>query len=394
MIGVAILGATGSIGASTLDVVRANPQRFRVVALAARSADDKLFAQIAEFQPALVALADAAAAARLAARVRAAGVATEVMSGPEGLAAVATHPAAGAVMAAVVGSVGLPPTLAALAAGKRVLLANKESLVMAGALFMAALGRGGGELLPIDSEHNALFQCMPAGWRAGEQPRGVRRVILTASGGPFRGWSAERIARATPEQACAHPNWRMGRKISVDSATLMNKGLEVIEAHWLFGLPPRRIEVVVHPQSIVHSLVEYDDGSTLAQLGNPDMRTPIAHALAHPERIEAGVAPLDLVARGTLDFERPDPARFPCLALGYAALEAGGAAPLVLNAANEVAVARFLDGRLGFGAIAGVVEDELARFAGRRAAGLDDVLALDAEVRAGAAAAAAARGAA
>jgi 1-deoxy-D-xylulose-5-phosphate reductoisomerase len=394
MIGVAILGATGSIGASTLDVVRAHPQRFRVVALAARQADDRLFAQIAEFTPALVALADAAAAARLAARVRSAGLTTEVMSGPEGLAAVATHPEATAVMAAVVGSAGLPPTLAALGKGKRVLLANKESLVMAGALFMAALGRGGGELVPIDSEHNALFQCMPAGWRAGQQPKGVTRVILTASGGPFRGWSAERIARATPEQACAHPNWRMGRKISVDSATLMNKALEVIEAHWLFGLPARRIEVVVHPQSIVHSLVEYDDGSTLAQLGNPDMRTPIAHALAHPERIEAGVAPLDLVARGRLDFERPDLARFRCLALGYAALEAGGTAPLVLNAANEVAVERFLAGSLGFGAIAGVVEEELARFAGRQADGLEAVLALDAEVRAGAAAAAAARGAA
>lgn len=394
MIGVAVLGATGSIGASTLDVVRAHPQRFRLVALAARQADDRLFAQIAEFTPELVALADTAAAARLAARVSGAGLSTEVMGGAEGLAAVATHPAAAAVMAAVVGSAGLPPTLAALGAGKRVLLANKESLVMAGALFMAALGRGGGELVPIDSEHNALFQCMPAGWRAGQQPKGVRRVILTASGGPFRGWSAERIARATPEQACAHPNWRMGRKISVDSATLMNKALEVIEAHWLFGLPPRRIEVVVHPQSIVHSLVEYDDGSTLAQLGNPDMRTPIAHALAHPERIAAGVAPLDLVAQGRLDFERPDLARFPCLALGYAALEAGGTAPLVLNAANEVAVERFLAGSLGFGDIAGVVEEELARFAGREAAGLDAVLALDAEVRAGAAAAAAARGAA
>ncbi len=394
MIGVSILGATGSIGASTLDVVRASPQRFRVVALAAGQDDARLFEAIAEFQPTLAALSDPAAAARLASRVRAAGFLTEVMSGVEGLAAVATHPEARAVVAAVVGSAGLPATLAALSAGKRVLLANKESLVMAGALFMAELARGGGELMPIDSEHNALFQCMPVGWRAGQQPSGVRRVILTASGGPFRSWSAERIARATPDQACAHPNWRMGRKISVDSATLMNKGLEVIEAHWLFGLPPRRIEVVVHPQSIVHSLVEYDDGSTLAQLGNPDMRTPIAHALAHPERIDAGVAPLDLVARGKLDFEAPDPVRFPCLTLGYAALEAGGAAPLVLNAANEVAVACFLDGRLGFAEIAGVVEGELAHFAGRDAAGLDAVLALDHEVRARATAAVAARGAA
>ncbi len=394
MIGISILGATGSIGASTLEVVRANPQRFRVIALAAGQDDARLFEAVAEFKPALAALADAAAAARLASQVRAAGLRTEVMSGAEGLAAVATHPEARAVMAAVVGGAGLPATLAALGAGKRVLLANKESLVMAGALFMAALRNGGGELVPIDSEHNALFQCMPAGWRAGEPPQGVRRVILTASGGPFRGWSADRIARATPDQACTHPNWRMGRKISVDSATLMNKGLEVIEAHWLFGLPPRRIEVVVHPQSIVHSLVEYDDGSTLAQLGNPDMRTPIAHALAHPERIDAGVAPLDLVARGKLDFEAPDPVRFPCLALGYAALEAGGAAPLVLNAANEVAVACFLDRRLGFADIAGVVEAELARFAGRDAVGLDAVLALDHEVRAHATAAVAARGAA
>jgi 1-deoxy-D-xylulose-5-phosphate reductoisomerase len=394
VIGIAILGATGSIGASTLEVVRAHPQRFRVVALAAREADERLFAQLQEFEPSLVALADGAAAGRLEARVRAAGLKTTVLAGPEGLAAVATHPEAAAVMAAVVGSAGLPPTLAALRAGKRVLLANKESLVMAGADFMAALSAGGGALVPIDSELNALFQCMPAGWRAGEQPRGVKRVILTASGGPFRDWSAERIARATPEQACAHPRWRMGPKISVDSATLMNKGLELIEAHWLFGLPARRIDVVVHPQSIVHSLVEYDDGSTLAQLGNPDMRTPIAHALAHPERIAAGVAPLDLVAQGRLDFEPPDRARFPCLGLGYAALEAGGAAPLVLNAANEVAVARFLAGGLAFGAIAGVVEGELARFAGRKAEGLDAVLALDAEVRAQAAAAAAARGAA
>jgi 1-deoxy-D-xylulose-5-phosphate reductoisomerase len=392
--GIAILGATGSIGASTLDVVRANPTGLRVVALAARQADARLFEAIAEFEPELAALADPAAAARLAAQVRAAGLATEVLAGIEGQIAVATHPAASAVMAAVVGGAGLPAALAALGAGKRVLLANKESLVMAGATFMAALARGGGELVPIDSEHNALFQCMPAGWRAGQEPRGVKRVILTASGGPFRGWSAERIARATPEQACAHPNWRMGRKISVDSATLMNKGLEVIEAHWLFGLPARRIDVVVHPQSIVHSLVEYDDGSTLAQLGNPDMRTPIAHALAHPERMPAGVAPLDLVAQGRLDFEAPDRARFPCLALGYAALEAGGAAPLTLNAANEVAVARFLEGRLAFGAIAGVVESSLARFSGRRAEGLEAVLALDAEVRTAAAAAAEARGAA
>jgi 1-deoxy-D-xylulose-5-phosphate reductoisomerase len=380
--GLCILGSTGSIGASTLQVVAAHPDRFRVVALTARSADQRLLEQLRAFRPALAVLEDRAAAARLRAAVAAEGLATEVRDGAEALADAAAHPEVDAVMAAIVGAAGLLPSLAAARAGKRVLLANKEALVMAGALFMREVARGGGELLPIDSEHNAVFQCLPADWRPGMAPAGVRRILLTASGGPLRELPLERLAAVTPEQACAHPNWRMGRKISVDSATMMNKGLEVIEAHWLFGLPPERIEVVVHPQSVVHSLVEYRDGSTLAQLGHPDMRTPIAHALAHPERIEAGVPALDLVARGSLTFEAVDPRRFPCLALARAALVAGGAAPTVLNAANEVAVAAFLEGRLRFTDLPQVIERSLARFVGIRVDELASLIALDAEVRA------------
>ncbi len=381
-VGVSVLGSTGSIGVATLDVVARHPDRFRVVALAAQRSADKLFDQIVAHRPALAVLADAAAAPALAARVRAAGLATEVRGGAAALLEVATHREARAVMAAIVGGAGLVPTLAAARAGKRVLLANKEALVMAGALFMDAVRAGGAELLPIDSEHNALFQCMPSGFAAGAPPPGVRRVLLTASGGPLREWPLERMREVTPEQACAHPNWSMGRKISVDSATMMNKGLEVVEAHWLFALPPERIEVVVHPQSVVHSLVEYADGSVLAQLGNPDMRTPIAHALAFPARVATGVAPLDLVARGRLDFEPADLRRAPCLALAYQALRAGGAAPAVLNAANEVAVAEFLARRLRFDGIAPLIEDALARFAGVAADSLDALLALDGEVRA------------
>jgi len=385
-IGVSVLGSTGSIGVATLDVVARHPDRFRIVALAAQRSADKLFDQIVAHRPALAVLADASAAPALASRVRAAGLATEVRGGAAALLEVATHRDARAVMAAIVGGAGLVPTLAAARAGKRVLLANKEALVMAGALFMDAVRAGGAELLPIDSEHNALFQCMPAGFAAGSPPPGVRRVLLTASGGPLREWPLERMREVTPEQACAHPNWSMGRKISVDSATMMNKGLEVVEAHWLFALPPERIEVVVHPQSVIHSLVEYADGSLLAQLGNPDMRTPIAHALAFPARVAAGVAPLDLVARGRLDFQAADLRRSPCLALAYQALRAGAAAPAVLNAANEVAVAEFLARRLRFDGIAPLIEDALARFAGATADALDALLALDGEVRAHAAA--------
>jgi 1-deoxy-D-xylulose-5-phosphate reductoisomerase len=380
--GICVLGSTGSIGQSTLDVLGRHPGRFHVVALTAQRDAQLLFSQIVQHGPELAVLADPAGVPELAARVRAAGLRTEVLGGPAALSTAAAHPAAACVMAAIVGSAGLLPTLAAVRAGKRVLLANKEALVMSGALFMDAVRTHGAELLPIDSEHNAVFQCLPAGARAGAAPAGVRRILLTASGGPFRTWPLAALEGVTPAQAVAHPNWNMGRKISVDSATMMNKGLEVIEAHWLFAVAAPQIEVVLHPQSIVHSLVEYLDGSWLAQLGNPDMRTPIAHALAYPDRVEAGVASLDLAALGRLDFEAPDPRRFPCLGLARRALEQGGSAAAVLNAANEVAVEAFLAGRLGFTAIASVIERALERHAGRVAATLDDLLALDAEVRA------------
>jgi 1-deoxy-D-xylulose-5-phosphate reductoisomerase len=294
------------------------------------------------------------------------------------------YPDARYVMAAIVGAAGLPATLAAVNAGRRVLLANKEALVMAGGLFIQAVRNHGAELLPIDSEHNAVFQCMPSGYRAGSWPKGVRRILLTASGGPFRGWPAERLAKATPAEACAHPNWNMGRKISVDSATMMNKGLEIIEACWLFGTGPERIEVVVHPQSVIHSMVEYEDGSVLAQLSNPDMRTPIAHGLAWPERLDAGVEPLDVLARGNLDFEPPDLDTFPCLRLAMQAARTGEGAPVVLNAANEVAVAAFLSGKLAFTDIAELVGAMLDSVESPACATLDEVLALDRRARAAA----------
>lgn len=324
---VAILGATGSIGASTLDVVRRHPDRFRVASLSANRDVERLVALASEFRPARVAIADAARIDELARTLRQAGVATEVLAGPAGLEALASDPAVDTVVAAIVGAAGLGSTLAAARAGKRILLANKEAVVLAGALLMPALAAGGGELLPIDSEHNAIFQCLPRGYDGDPGRHGVERVILTASGGPFLRTPAAELARVTPEAACAHPNWRMGRKISVDSATLMNKGLEVIEAHWLFGAPPSRIEVVVHPQSVVHSLVAYRDGSVLAQLGQPDMRTAIAYGLGWPDRIEAGVAALDLAALARLDFEAPDRTRFPALDLAYRALDAGEPRP-------------------------------------------------------------------
>lgn len=355
---VAILGATGSIGTSTLDVVARHPDRFRASVLAAHRSVEALAALCERFRPDLAIVADPACEADLAARVRAAGLSTRVASGSDALCEAVRSNLCDTVVAAIVGAAGLDSTLAAAAAGKRLLLANKESIVMAGSLLLDALKRGGGELVPIDSEHNALFQCLPGG-RPNLERAGVRRLLLTASGGPFRGRTRAELAGITPEQAVAHPNWRMGRKISVDSATLMNKGLEVIEAHYLFGAAPEAIDVVVHPQSIVHSLVEYADGSVLAQLGNPDMRTALAHALAWPERVDAGVKPLDLFALARLDFERPDLDTFRCLALAYAALRAGGTAPTVLNAANEVAVAAFLDGLLPFLAIAEVIEATL-----------------------------------
>jgi len=355
---IAVLGATGSIGASALDVIARHPDRFRARVLAAHRNVDALAALCVRFVPDLAVIADASLEADLRARLDHARITTRVASGAEALIEAATDSSCDTVIAAIVGAAGLESTLAAARAGKRLLLANKEAVVMAGPLLRAALDAGGGELLPIDSEHNAVFQCLPPE-RRGLDAAGVRRIVLTASGGPFRGRKAESLAAITPDMACAHPNWRMGRKISVDSATLMNKGLEVIEAHFLFDAPADRIEVVVHPQSIIHSMVEYADGSVLAQLGNPDMRTALAYALAWPERVEAGVAPLDLLRVARLDFEAPDRDTFACLDLAYGALAAGGSAPIVLNAANEEAVAAFLDGRLPFLAIPQVIENAM-----------------------------------
>ncbi|RMG29207.1 MAG: 1-deoxy-D-xylulose-5-phosphate reductoisomerase [Gammaproteobacteria bacterium] len=378
----AVLGSTGSIGRNTLDVVGRHPERFAVHALTAHRNEAVLFEQCRRYRPQLAVLVEAEAAERLAERIRRAGLPTRVRAGPEALLEAVRAPAVDTVVAAIVGAAGLPATLEAARCGKRILLANKEALVVAGNLFMREVHAHGAELLPVDSEHNAIFQCMPPGFVAGQAPEGVRRILLTASGGPFRTWTRERIRQATPEEAVAHPNWNMGRKISVDSATMMNKGLEVIEACWLFGLPAERIEVVVHPQSVVHSLVEYRDGSVLAQLGNPDMRTPIAHALAWPDRIEAGVRPLDLFAQGRLDFEPPDLERFPCLRLAIEAWHAGGTAPAVLNAANEVAVAAFLDGRLPFGGIPAVIAHVLERVPVLTPHSLEEILARDAQARA------------
>jgi len=379
-----ILGATGSIGLSTLDVVSRHPQRFEVVALTAHTRVAELARLCVIHRPRYAVVASDQDARTLTGELRAAGLATEVLAGTHGLELVAALDEVDTVMAAIVGAAGLTPTLAAVRAGKRVLLANKEALVMAGALFMAEVRQAGATLLPIDSEHNAVFQSLPANYAGSFEASGVRRILLTASGGPFRATPLEQLAQVTPQQACAHPNWVMGRKISVDSATMMNKGLEVIEAHWLFNAPAERIEVVIHPQSIVHSLVEYADGSVLAQLGNPDMRTPIAHALAYPQRIEAGVAALDLFAVGQLSFERPDARRFPCLALAYQALRAAGSAPTLLNAANEVAVAAFLAGRLPFLRIAEVIAAVLDQLPVVKLPDLDAVMAVNAQARAAA----------
>ncbi len=379
--GITVLGATGSIGTSTLDVIGRHPGHYRVVALTANRAVGRLVEQCARHRPEFAVVADLAQLPVLEKGLRRAGLDTRALAGPEALAEVAALPQVDMVMAAIVGAAGLVPTLAAARHGKRVLLANKEALVMSGALFMEEVRRNRATLVPIDSEHNAIFQCMPPGFTAGTRPAGVRRILLTASGGPFRTTPLEELDQVTPEQACAHPNWDMGRKISVDSATMMNKGLEVIEACWLFGVDAERIQVVLHPQSVIHSLVDYDDGSVLAELGNPDMRTPIAQALAWPERIESGVEPLDLFAIGRLDFEAPNLARFPCLRLAYEAWRAGGTAPAILNAANEVAVAAFLDGKLGFPRIAAVIEDTLARCPVQDVDALETVLASDAQAR-------------
>ena len=377
-----ILGASGSIGASTLDVVARHPLRFEVVALTAHTRTEILAQQCRTHKPQYAVVSAANDAARLARELAQDGLGTIVLSGEAALAEVATLPEVDTVMAAIVGAAGLVPTLAAVRAGKRVLLANKEALVMAGALFMAEVRASGAVLLPIDSEHNAVFQSLPADYKGDFEARGVRRILLTASGGPFLNATAQQLETITPDQACAHPNWVMGRKISVDSATMMNKGLEVIEAHHLFQVPPERIEVVVHPQSVVHSLVEYSDGSVLAQLGNPDMRTPIAHALAYPQRIDAGVPALDLCAIGQLNFQRPDLQRFPCLSLAYSAIGAGGGAPAALNAANEVAVAEFLAGRLAFLRIADCIAAVLDALPAKAVTNLDDAMAADREARA------------
>lgn len=381
-IGVVILGSTGSIGVNTLDVLARHPDRFRVVALTAHRNVEGLFGQCLTHQPQVAVMADPVAAEQLHDRLRVAGQQVEVLAGATGLERVAALPEAGYVMAAIVGATGLLPTLAAARAGKRVLLANKEALVMAGSLFMAAVREHGAELLPIDSEHNAIFQCLPPGFAAtGLEAAGVRRILLTGSGGPFRTTPLEQLLNVTPDQACAHPNWRMGRKISVDSATLMNKGLEVIEAHWLFAAPPEQIEVVVHPQSVIHSMVEYADGSVLAQLGHPDMRTPIAHALAWPQRLTSGAAFLNFTQLAKLEFQTPDFGRFPSLQLAFAALETGGTAPAILNAANEVAVQAFLERRIRFTAIAAVVEWALERVAVSAVETLTTILAADAAAR-------------
>ncbi|MDH1264328.1 1-deoxy-D-xylulose-5-phosphate reductoisomerase [Pseudomonas sp. GD03944] len=378
---ITVLGATGSIGLSTLDVIARHPDRYQVFALSAFSRLVELEALCVRHRPLYAVVPDDAAARALQERLQASGLATRVLSGEAGLCEVSEHPDVDAVMAAIVGAAGLKPTLAAVQAGKKVLLANKEALVMSGALFMQAVRQSGAVLLPIDSEHNAIFQCLPGDYARGLAPVGVRRILLTASGGPFRETPLETLLEVTPEQACAHPNWSMGRKISVDSASMMNKGLELIEACWLFDAKPAQVEVVIHPQSVIHSLVDYIDGSVLAQLGNPDMRTPISHALAWPQRIDSGVAPLDLFAVARLDFQAPDEQRFPCLRLAREAAEAGGTAPAMLNAANEVAVAAFLERRIRFPEIARIIENVLNTEPVVPVESLDTVLSADRRAR-------------
>lgn len=379
---VSILGSTGSIGVNTLDVIRAHPDRFKVVALTAAKQVDRLAEQCIEFKPTVAVVADADGAARLSRLLLERQVNTQVLYGSEALVSAVTESNCDTVMAAIVGAAGLVPTLAAAKAGKRVLLANKEALVMSGDLFIQAMKVGGGELLPIDSEHNAIFQCLPGQFSKNPNPAlGVEELWLTASGGPFRNTPLDQLVSITPDQACAHPNWVMGRKISVDSATMMNKGLEVIEAFWLFGLPLEKIKVLIHPQSVVHSMVRYRDGSVLAQLGQPDMRTPIAYGLAWPERINAGVAPLSLTQLAALSFAEPELERFPCLSLAFAAAKAGGTAPAVLNAANEIAVAAFLDEGLPYLQISVVVEKVLNTISSVNADSLEFILDIDARAR-------------
>ncbi len=381
-VGISVLGSTGSVGISTLDVLRRHPERYRVFGLSAHRQVDTMFRQCLEFRPRQVVMVDPNAALRLSKRLAdQEDLDTQVLTGAESLEILASAPETQIVMAAIVGAAGLLSTLAAARAGKRILLANKEALVMSGALLMDEVRQSKAKLLPIDSEHNAIFQCMPPDQGQGLTQSGVRRIVLTASGGPFRETPLDDLTDVTPDQACTHPNWDMGRKISVDSATMMNKGLELIEACWLFDATPEQVEIVIHPQSVIHSMVAYDDGSVLAQLGNPDMRTPIAHALAWPERIDAGVEALDLVRLGQLTFQKPDRRRFPCLVLAETAARDGGTAAIVLNAANEVAVAAFLAGDIGFTDIPRVVAHSLSSTPRRDAASLEQILTSDAAAR-------------
>jgi len=381
MNGLTILGSTGTIGVNTLDVVENHRPDTEIIALTANRNVDGMFAQCERWKPRYAVMADSASAEQLEERLRAAGLETEVLGGVEGLEKVASLPETDAVMAGIVGAAGLLPSIAAAHAGKRVMLANKEALVMSGQLFMDAVTGSGAELLPIDSEHNAIFQCMPAQFGAGLEQAGVRRILLTASGGPFRTRALSDLETVTPNEACAHPNWVMGRKISVDSATMMNKGLEIIEACWLFNTTHDRVTVVIHPQSVIHSMVDYIDGSVMAQLGNPDMRTPIAYALGWPDRCHSGVEPLDLFEVRKLDFEPPDVGRFPCLRLAREAMDIGGTATAILNAANEEAVAAFLDERVPFTAIPALIEQALEAVPNRPASNLDIVLEDDAAAR-------------
>jgi 1-deoxy-D-xylulose-5-phosphate reductoisomerase len=380
--GIAILGATGSIGLSTLDVIQRNSERYAVVALTANRDVEGLLQLCRRHRPAWAVMADPDCATRLEQLLRLEAATTQVLAGTQGLCRVAALPEVDTVMAAIVGAAGLLPTLEAARSGKRILLANKEALVMSGALFMQQVAAGGATLLPVDSEHNALFQGMPPTYLPGSgRPEGVTRIMLTASGGPFRTTAPDQLSNMSPEQACAHPNWDMGRKISVDSATMMNKGLEVIEACWLYNMPEDEVQVIIHPQSVVHSMVQYQDGSVLAQLGNPDMRTPIAHCLAWPQRIDAGVEPLDIFAVARLDFEPPDNQRFPCLRLAQEAWRRGGTAATILNAANEVAVQAFLDRRLAFTGIPGIIETTLSQLAPVEADSIERILEDDARAR-------------
>ncbi len=379
--GICILGSSGTIGVNTLDVIRRHADKYHVIALTANKSDEKLYQQCIEFKPQFAVLVNADSAQRLKDKLTAENINTDVLSGVESLQKVASLESVDQVMAAIVGAAGLLPTLAAVRAGKRILLANKEALVMSGDIFIKEVKKHNAELLPIDSEHNAIFQCMPDHFETGLQQAGVNRILLTASGGPFRNHSIDSLHDITPQEAVAHPNWVMGKKISVDSATMMNKGLEVIEACWLFNTRPSMIQVVIHPQSVIHSMVSYNDGSVLAQMGNPDMRTPIAHAMAWPQRILSGVEPLDLFEVAKLEFEKPDLKRFPCLQMAYESLEEGGTSSAILNAANEIAVDSFLNKQLSFTNISKVIEKTLEHTTKVEADNLQTILQADSDAR-------------